>query len=114
MDRKQTDVKQAIKKSVNYLKDYFRIREVVLFGSHFTGKTNEFSDIDLAVISPDFKNKNYEEILNVFAQLALECGSNIELHPFADEDLKNARPTNFLGFILKNGKVVFRKNKFEI
>jgi predicted nucleotidyltransferase len=114
MAGKQADLKQTIKDSIDYLKKYFRIKEVILFGSQMEGRADEFSDIDLVVISPDFSGRSYEEILNTFAELTLRCGSNIELHPYTDEDLKNARPTNFLGFVLKTGKVVFRNDKFEM
>jgi predicted nucleotidyltransferase len=107
------DLNRDIINSVDYLRKYFNIKQVILFGSQLEKRADKFSDIDLAVISPDFSGKSYEEILNIFADLALKFGSNIELHPFSDEDLKNARPTNFLGFLLKSGKTVFLNNKFK-
>lgn len=114
MAGKQIELNQTIKNSVDYLRKHFTIKEAILFGSQITGKAGESSDIDLAIISPDFTGKSYEEILNIFAEMALKYGSNVELHPYTEEDLKNARPTNFLGFIRKNGKVVFRNNRYEI
>ena len=114
MAERKTKLKEAISKSVDFLKNHFEIKEVILFGSQLTGKANEYSDIDLVVISPDFEGKSYEQILQVFVEMAVKAVSNVELHPFTTKDLEQARPTNFLGYVLKTGKVVFRDNKLYV
>ena len=88
---------------------YFKIKRVILFGSQASGKAGKFSDIDLAVVSQDFKSRKWEDLITVFAQLSLACDGLIEIHPFSWDDFKEARPTNFLGHILKTGKVVYKK-----
>lgn len=111
MAENQAELDKAIMDSINYLRQYFRISEVILFGSQLSGKTSKFSDIDLAVISPDFSGRTYEEILQIFAGLAVKQGSRVELHPFTEEDVKNARPTNFVGYLKKNGRVIFKDDQ---
>jgi len=114
MAEREVAVKEEIKRSIEYLSKRFRIKEVILFGSQLEREADEYSDIDLIVISPDFEGMKYDEILNVFAETALSCGSRVEFHPYAEKDLLNARPANFLGYALKTGKVVFRDNKLEL
>jgi len=45
-------VKQAL------LHQGFKVNKVILYGSQATGKTEEYSDIDIMVISDDFKGMN--------------------------------------------------------
>jgi hypothetical protein len=52
-----------------------RAESVFLFGSHARGEPREGSDIDLVVVSPDFRDKNLlerAEILGVAAARILE------------------------------------------
>jgi predicted nucleotidyltransferase len=109
MVKRKTGLEQQIDDAIHYLSKYFNIKQVILFGSQLSGRADSFSDVDLAVISPDFENKNYEEILNVFAGLAIKVSARIDIHPYTERDLLKARPTNFLGSIVKRGKVVYRK-----
>jgi predicted nucleotidyltransferase len=62
-----------------------RIERAVLFGSYATGKVHEWSDIDLAIVSPDFSGIRFydRKMLNPFM---LKVDSRIELHPFRPED----------------------------
>lgn len=108
MAKTKNQIDKGIFKAVRYLKEYFNIKEVILFGSQLSGKAGEFSDIDLAVISPDFKKKKFEELATIFAKVSLLCNSSVEIHPYSVDDLKEARPTNFLGQILKTGKIVYK------
>lgn len=50
-------IEKKITDYVNILKeDNLPIREVILFGSYAKKKTHKWSDIDLCIISPKFKN----------------------------------------------------------
>lgn len=55
MDNIPDSIREVIN---NYLESleahHIRIRKVVLFGSYVTGKANEWSDIDVALVSDDF------------------------------------------------------------
>lgn len=108
MVKAKNKIDKVVFQAVEYLQEYFAIKEVILFGSQLSGKATKFSDIDLAVISPDFQNKSFEDLANIFAKLSLLCNSSIEFHPYSLSDFKEARPTNFLGQILKTGKVIYR------
>ena len=107
MGRKAVDLKKLVRSIVNYLNDYFKIEEVILFGSQLTGKAHAHSDIDLAVVSSDFEKKKLEDLLKVFSRLSIEISPGIDIHPFTPRDIKEARPTNFIGHILETGRVVY-------
>jgi predicted nucleotidyltransferase len=48
-------VKKFIKNYIKILKSQIKIEKVILFGSYAYGKQHRDSDIDLIVLSPDFK-----------------------------------------------------------
>jgi len=54
MDKKIADTIERLKVSLDDLG--IRVRAIVLFGSHATGTADEHSDIDVAVISDDFRD----------------------------------------------------------
>ncbi len=50
-------VRKEVEKYISILKgDKLPIKEAILFGSYATGKQRKWSDIDLCIISPKFKN----------------------------------------------------------
>ena len=53
----QKKVKKIAKKYINFLKkDGLLIKQALLFGSYAKKKAHKYSDIDLCVISPKFKD----------------------------------------------------------
>ena len=57
-----TEVKQIIKRFIDALtKKGIRIEQVILYGSYASGNVHSGSDIDLAIISPDFGIDRFEE-----------------------------------------------------
>ena len=108
-------VRNIVTKVINNLIEYFDVREVILFGSQLSGTAHRYSDIDLAVISPDFNKGNFEKFIRIFANIALKCNSTeVEIHPYTPKERREARPTNFLGFILKHGKSIYRNGKLYL
>jgi predicted nucleotidyltransferase len=39
------------------------VDQAVLFGSHARGRADEWSDVDLAVISPDFARMSHDKVM---------------------------------------------------
>lgn len=98
------DLERTIEEGLAHLRQRIRIEAAYLFGSQMSGEANEYSDIDLAIFSPDVDGLNVVERIHLTAQLALGCDSNLELHLFPMQALANARPTNFAGYIVTHGK----------
>jgi len=79
------------------------VERVILFGSHASGHPDEWSDIDIAVISPKFDTLS---LLERYEQLGL---ANRDLHApldvvgFSSTQVTNYEPESFLAEILRTG-----------
>lgn len=77
---------------VNYIKlireKYTDIETAYLFGSFATGKSNQDSDIDLALI---FKNLDDSKRFDIQVQLMM-MASEIEPHPISHDDFYSGNP----------------------
>jgi len=60
----------VIEKGLAYLRQRIRIEAAYLFGSQLTGETHGYSDIDLAVFSPDVDNMDFFQRVRVQSDLA--------------------------------------------
>lgn len=107
---------RKIIKAKEIIKEYFKLnklklKQIVLFGSHSTGSSNGNSDIDLAVISPDFKNKSLFEKAKITGNLDWELvkKTNVpfDILYYSDEEWKNS--SSLILFEAKKfGKIIFR------
>lgn len=89
------------------LEKKIEVRKMILFGSYARGNPRDYSDVDLAVVSPDFQGGTEEDYL-LLARAAREITPLIEAFPYTPRDLKNRKRGDFLDEILKNGKVIYQ------
>ncbi|OGW60211.1 MAG: hypothetical protein A2V83_02365 [Nitrospirae bacterium RBG_16_64_22] len=108
------DKEQVVRRTVERLREKIRVQEVILFGSRARGEGDEWSDLDLAVISPDFARMSHRRVMDLLVDVALAVDSSVEIRPYTPQDLKEARPTNFLGHIVAEGKVVYKDGRFRL
>ena len=81
------EIMESIEKYIEKIRQYYEIEAIILFGSYAKGTENEDSDIDIAVISSDFKN-----IIQDGADLigfTWKIDTRIEPHPISTEDYEN-------------------------
>jgi predicted nucleotidyltransferase len=91
---------ESIEKYIERISQYYKIEAIILFGSYAKGTENEDSDIDIAVISNDFKN-----IIQDGADLigyTWKIDTRIEPHPIRTEDYENIA-TPFVQEIINTG-----------
>jgi predicted nucleotidyltransferase len=86
-----SNVEEIIKRFVDLATVSLRLQAVYLFGSNAKGNTNEWSDIDLAIVSPDFSGDSFEDSKKLFPYI-LKVDSAIEVHPFRPEDFSVDNP----------------------
>ena len=103
---------EVVRRTIERLLQDIRIHQAVLFGSHARGDADHWSDVDLAVVSPDFARMGHRKLMDLLVEAALAVDPRIEVRLYTPRDFKEARPTNFLGHILKHGKIVYRGGKF--
>lgn len=102
------DVEDVVMKFIAELRKRIRIRRVVLFGSYARGNPRPWSDIDLAVVSPDFHGGTEEDFL-LLAETARKVTSQIEAIPYLPEDMDDCDSRSFEADILRNGKILFEE-----
>jgi predicted nucleotidyltransferase len=86
-------VEKAIRQTINaFIKELERkkikVAKIILFGSRASGRAHEYSDIDVAVVSPDFGNDSYREGANLF-EIACAIDSRIEPVPISLSSYEN-------------------------
>ena len=80
-----SEIRDIISRFVNALTTRgIRVEKVILYGSHASGKTHAGSDLDLAIVSPDFGKDRYEE-RKTLLQIAWRVDPRIEPIPISSE-----------------------------
>ncbi len=86
-----SEIEAIIRRFITLLQKERRISRVFLYGSHAKGIAGEWSDIDLAVVSPDFSEDLFEERVGLM-RLSLHIDERIEPSPFRPEDFNENDP----------------------
>jgi uncharacterized protein len=79
------DFIQLVKKSG------IRVSEAFLFGSYARNSAASESDVDVAVVSPDFSGFRYDD-LGKIAYCKLQSDADLEIHTFAIADFTIDNP----------------------
>ena len=96
---------RKIEKTVNiYIEQLesigIHVQQAILFGSYASGTNDEWSDIDLAIISKDFIGNRFED-RNRIRKITLQVNSDISPMPYRPEDFKDS--DYFVKEILETG-----------
>ena len=98
----------SIRRFLSELKKEIHIERAILFGSYARRKANQYSDIDIAIISADFQMLSPIERLALLGKIAWRVGATeIEALGFTPEEYKRTNRFDFLYEIKQRGKVVF-------
>lgn len=90
----------SIMKYVEKIREYYNVEAIILFGSYAKGTENEDSDIDIAVVSNDFKDL-IEDGAKLIG-LTWKIDTRIEPHPIISEDFE-AGSNPFIREIINTG-----------
>ncbi len=97
-------VLQNVKTFLDRLKSAgIHVSEAYLFGSHLTGKADEWSDIDVAIVSPQFSEDRFEERV-MLTKMAISIDDRIEPVPFTPDSFVKDDP--FVREIMGKGLTV--------
>jgi uncharacterized protein len=91
MAARNDDFEKIIRIFLDEIQKTYRVDSAYLFGSHAKGTSSQWSDIDLAVVSPDFSEDLYEERL-VLMRMAAEIDDRIEPKPFRPDMFNASEP----------------------
>lgn len=100
MAKTKREIKAIIERYKEELKKLgIRTQRIVLYGSYASGHPREDSDIDLIIVSEDFKNMNFRERLETLGLAAGRVFEPIEAIGYTAEEVKDTKGT-FLEEIL--------------
>jgi len=94
------EILNSIEKYIKEISKYYKIDSIILFGSYAKGTNTEDSDIDIAIISSDIKDK-FDDMAKLM-RLRREIDLRIEPHPIKTEEFRE-NETPFIDEIIKTG-----------
>ncbi len=82
---------KSIDRFLAAIRQHHHITAAYLYGSQVKGTATDWSDIDLAIVSPDFSADLFQEQLNLL-RLAAQIDDRIEPRPFRPDDFNISEP----------------------
>jgi len=97
MFKKTRDVKRIIERYRQELKNFnINSQKIILYGSYAKGNPREDSDIDLIIISDDFKDMNLRERLEILGIAAGRVFEPIEALGYTSKEIKQKKEEGVL------------------
>lgn len=107
MVRKESEIIDEIRKLVQSLKKNIKLDSVILFGSYAKGTAVENSDVDIAVISPEFGQNPLKDKQLIYRTIIRDdIEPFFEIHTFTPSELKDS-DSFFISEIRSTGKMVW-------
>ncbi len=112
MVRTRTAIKTLVNQYVRQLEaSGIRVQKVVLFGSYARRRAHTGSDIDLAVIAPQFARLNIRERYETLGLANIALRAPIQAIGYAPRQWRFAERGSFIDEIQRTGKVVYSHRK---
>jgi predicted nucleotidyltransferase len=103
-----TDLDKIISRFVALLSKAARVETVILYGSYVSGSPDEWSDIDIAVISPDFEGLSTWDRQEMIARATVGRAYRLAPIGYSSSEYHNPGPHSFLREIIRTGRVVYQ------
>ncbi|HEY5123001.1 MAG TPA: nucleotidyltransferase domain-containing protein [Ignavibacteria bacterium] len=104
MVKNKPEIISTIKECLKELEKFnIKIEKAILFGSYANGNYNEWSDIDVALVSADFEGDRFIDRIKV-RNITRKINIDFEPLPMRPEDFNSPNP--FVKQILKTGQFI--------
>jgi predicted nucleotidyltransferase len=104
MYKKRSKVKVVIKQYIRELSKLgIHVQKVILYGSYAKGDFRKDSDIDLVIVSEDFKKRDLRERLEILGIAAVRIMKPIEAYGVTSDEIRSPRQTAFLKEAISSG-----------
>ncbi|PIV20231.1 MAG: nucleotidyltransferase [Deltaproteobacteria bacterium CG03_land_8_20_14_0_80_45_14] len=108
MVKKRHEIKKIIEEYISRLRSLgIEVSQIILYGSYAKGKPKEYSDIDIAVVSPAFKKLDIFERQEILSKAHHQFGEPIEPIGLTPDQVKEKK--GFAREIVDNGIVIYTK-----
>jgi predicted nucleotidyltransferase len=108
MVKTQADVMKLAKAYVAEANKFFYIKKAYLFGSYAKGSPHDWSDIDIALVSPDFKYIDQAMALKFLFRLTPYVDVAIEPLVLEEEEMNNPQLGSVAVDVAREGKLIFQ------
>jgi len=99
---------------IKELKKYdLRVKYLILYGSYASNRQRKDSDIDLAVISPDFPSKSIVKKQEFLGDAIFNIKEPIEPIGYTLTEYYNCEKGSFLDEIKRTGKIIYSNPKVK-
>lgn len=95
MDKKLNNIIKRYREHLE--KAGIRVKKIILYGSYASGKPKEWSDIDLIVISNDFKKMDLWERLVLLGRTAAKTMEPLEVLGYTEKEFASHGKGTFVG-----------------
>ena len=102
------EVEKCVSEFVALLTKAARVETVILYGSYVNGSPDEWSDIDIAVISPDFDGLAMWERQRLISRATVDRDASLAPIGYSSSEYHNPGPHSFLREIIRTGRVVYQ------
>ena len=103
-----TELDRIIAEFVALLSGAAQVEAVILYGSYVNGSPDEWSDIDIAVVSPDFEGVDMWKRQRIISRATVEREPSLAPIGYPSSEYHNPGPHSFLREIMRTGKVVYQ------
>lgn len=90
----------------DFLSKRISVQHLILFGSYAKGSPRADSDIDVIVVSEDFKSMPVFDKISLLANASVEVDSRIELIGVSSDEYEQAQRGSLLNDIKRSSKVL--------
>lgn len=112
MAKKKYKIKKIVKQLIRNLESKgIEVSCLILYGSYAHGNPNTYSDIDIAVISPNFNRKGILRRQELLGEAIFPLGEPIEALGYTPQECKYPHRLSFISEILLTGKVIYKKSR---
>lgn len=112
MVKTRSQIRAIVKQYVQNLEAHgIRVQKVVLFGSYAHGRAHDGSDIDLAVVAPQFARLNIRERYETLGLANMTLRAPIQVVGYSPRQWRYPERGSFIDEIRRTGKVIYRNGK---
>ena len=109
MVKSEDQLKKILDDYISLTKKSFYIKKIILFGSYANGNQTSESDIDLAIVSPDFEYLSYDVASKILFRMARYVDTSIEPVPMDVDEYENPSLGTVAYEVNRSGKIIFQE-----
>ena len=112
MVKKRPQINALVKQYIENLEGRgIRVQTVVLFGSYAHNRARDGSDIDLAIVAPQFSRLNILQRFETLGLANMTLRAPIQALGYSPRQWRYPERGSFVDEIQRTGKVIFNKGK---